>query len=118
VVTKSLALDVEVLMANDSDHLLRAVLSVTARVAFPPTKLAEIVLARGASTKQREAFNLCDGSRSQATIAKKLKLDGGNFSRTVARWIEEGVMFRLGDGRDARLLHVYPLTEGKKGAGR
>jgi len=70
-----------------------------------------MVLARGAGPKQVAAFNLCDGSRSQGDIAKVLKLDAGNFSRTVGRWIDEGVVFRLGDGREAKLLHVYPLPE-------
>lgn len=93
-------------MPDNSESLLRAVLSVTARQTFPPDKLAEMV----GPTKQVKAFNLCDGSQSQTDIAKSLKLDSGNFSRTVARWVEEGIVFRLGEGRDAKLLHVYPLN--------
>jgi hypothetical protein len=113
----ALSCDDEAIMPNDSDSLLRAVLSVTARLAFPLEKLAEIVISKGSSVKQVRAFNLCDGSRSQAAIAKTLKLDAGNFSRTVARWVEEGIVFRLGEGREARLLHVYPLTQGNQTKG-
>jgi len=98
-------------MASDNEALLRAILSVTARQAFPPERLAEIVLAKGAGVKQVEAFNLCDGSKTQGEIAKDSKLDAGNFSRTVSRWVDEGVVFRLGEGREARLLHVYSLPD-------
>lgn len=106
-------------VSNHNEALLRAILAVTARQTFPPDRLTEIVMAKGASTKQVAAFNLCDGSRGQGEIAKALKLDQGNFSKTVARWIEAGVLFRLGVGREAKLLHVYPLAEAatkKKGA--
>jgi hypothetical protein len=96
---------------TDSDVLLRAILSVTARVSIPPKKLVEIVMPRGTAERLMRAYNLCDGSNTQGDIAKKLKLDQGNFSRTVARWSEEGIVFRLGEGRGARLVHVYPLTK-------
>ncbi|GMU83076.1 MAG: hypothetical protein AMXMBFR47_29470 [Planctomycetota bacterium] len=92
-----------------SDALLRAILTVVARGVFPPSKLSEIVFPKGAGAKQVHAYNLCDGSKSQADITKILKLDPGNFSRTVARWIDSGIVFRLGEGREAKLLHVYPL---------
>lgn len=98
-------------MSNNSEVLLRAILSVSARGAIPPRKLLRIVMPTGSSEKQRQAYNLCDGTRTQAEIAKSLKLDQGNFSRTLGRWIEEGVVFRLGEGRDSRLLHLYPLTK-------
>jgi hypothetical protein len=96
-------------MSDNSEALLRAVLSVTARQTFPPDKLAEIVLSKGAGAKQLAAFNLCDGTKGQGEIAKTLKLDSGNFSKTVGRWIDSGIVFRLGEGREAKLLHVYPL---------
>lgn len=98
-------------MADNSETILRAILSVVARQTFPADKLAEIVRPTGASAKQVKAFNLCDGTTGQGEIAKALKLDSGNFSRTVSRWVDEGVLFRLGEGRDAKLLHVYPLPE-------
>ncbi len=103
-------------MPDNNEPLLRAILSVTARQTFPPDKLTEIVLSKRASAKQLTAFNLCDGTSTQSDIAKSLKLDQGNFSRTVARWVDEGVVFRIGKGREAKLLHVYPLN--KKGTSK
>jgi hypothetical protein len=99
-------------MSENTEALLRAVLSVTGRQAFPPDRLVEIVLFKGAGGKQLQAFNMCDGTKGQAEIAKALKIDSGNFSRTVSRWIDAGIVFRLGEGRDAKLLHVYALPKG------
>jgi hypothetical protein len=98
-------------MADVTSDLLRALLTVTARTAFPVEKLAGIVQATGASEKQLTAYNMCDGNRGQAEVAKALSLDAGNFSRTVGRWIDAGIVFRLGDGRDGKLMHVYPLPK-------
>ena len=94
-------------MADNSEALLRAILAICGRQTFSPERLTEIVSPGGA--KHVQAFNLCDGSKGQGEIGKALKLDSGNFSRTVSRWIEEGVVVRLGEGREAKLLHVYPL---------
>ena len=62
-----------------------------------------------AGEKQLRAYNLCDGSRTQADIAKELGLDPGNFSKTLTRWIDEGIVIRIGEKRESRPLHVYPL---------
>ena len=99
-------------MTNNSDVLLRAILATVGRQAFPAAELAELVAPKGGGSKQVRAYNMCDGTKSQAEIAKALKLDAGNFSRTVARWVDAGIMFRLGSGREATLLHVYPLNVG------
>lgn len=96
-------------MADVTSDLLRALLTVAARATFPAEKLAGIVQAGGAGETQLAAYNMCDGSRGQSEIGKALSLDAGNFSRTVARWIDAGIMFRLGEGREAKLMHVYPL---------
>jgi len=99
-------------MANSTETLLRALLSVTGRQAIPPMHLVKLVNpANATSGKQVKAYNLCDGTRTQAAIAKSLKLDQGNFSRTVGRWIDAGILFRLGEGREAKLLHLYPLEK-------
>lgn len=97
-------------MADNNETILRAILSAVARQTFPVDRLLEIVLPTGASAKQLAAYNHCDGTKGQGEIAKALKLDAGNFSRTVSRWVDEGVVVRLGEGRDAKLLHVYPLS--------
>jgi hypothetical protein len=97
-------------MADNSELLLRAILATTARQAFPVDRIVEIVVSKGGD-KQLRGYNMCDGTRGQSEIAKLLKLDQGNFSRTVGRWVDAGIVFRLGTGRDAKLLHVYPLPE-------
>lgn len=94
-------------MTDQTDDLLRALVNVMGRVAIPPEKLRAIVAPGSRAEKQEKAYNLCDGTRQQADIVKKLGLDPGNFSRTVKRWEELGVLFRV--GRDAHLLHLYPL---------
>lgn len=95
---------------------LRAILATVARQTFSPSRIIEI-MGPSAGEKQHRAFNLCDGTRTQAEIAKELGLDSGNFSKTIGRWIDEGILIRVGEKREARPLHVYPLPEAyiKKG---
>lgn len=99
------------------DSFLRAILATVARQTFPPARIVEII-GPGATEKQFRAFNLCDGSKTQAEIGKELGLDPGNFSKTINRWIDEGIVIRVGEKREARPLHVYPLPEAflKKGS--
>lgn len=92
------------------ETFLRAILATVARQTFSPSKIIEI-MGPNAGEKQRRAFNLCDGSKSQAEIIKELGLDSGNFSKTLSRWVDEGIVIRVGEGREAKPLHVYPLPE-------
>jgi hypothetical protein len=92
------------------DALLRAILATLAWQTFSPAKIIEIV-GSGAGEKQRRAYNLCDGTRTQADVAKELGLDQSNFSKTITRWIDEGIVIRVGEKRESRPLHVYPLPE-------
>ncbi len=87
--------------------LLKAILAIVARTVFPPDVLHQIVAPTAGSTKQLLAYNLCDGETPQTEIGKKAKLDSGNLSRLIAKWIEAGVVIRVGD--DRLPLHVYPL---------
>ena len=80
------------------------------RIAFSPENLRTIVAPKANGDKQVEAYNLCDGHTSQSDIAKKTGLDGGNLSRSISRWVEEGVMFRVEP--DNHPLHIYPLRKG------
>ena len=98
-------------MEDNTNGLLRALLQLAGRAVFREEQLRQIVLAKGASQKQLRAYNLCDGSRGQAQIGSELRLDAGNFSRTVRRWQQAGVIFKLGEGREAKLLHLYELPE-------
>jgi len=96
-------------MPNDTDTLLRAMLCTIGRSAFTVRQVYDLVNPKGRGAKQIKAYNLADGSKTQAQILSATKLDQGNFSRTVTRWIESGIMFRLGEGRESRLLHIFPI---------
>lgn len=89
---------------------LRAILATVARQTFPPTAIYELVAVGADKAKQVSAYNLCDGSRSQAEIAKAAGLDQGSFSRTLSRWIDAGIVIRVGERRDVTPVHVYPLS--------
>lgn len=82
------------------------------RIAFPPNVLAAIV-APGSrkNDKTTKAYNLCDGTRTQAQVTKETGVDSGNLSRSVNKWIASGVLFRIGGGKDAKLMHLYPIDK-------
>ena len=94
---------------SNTDELLKAILATVARNTFPPTALAKIVAPTAGSKKQLIAYNMCDGETPQAEICKKTKLLKGNLSGSITRWVEAGVMVRVGP--DRLPLHVYPLSE-------
>lgn len=99
-------------MSEDSElnYLLRFAIQVVGRLAIPPETVSEII---GGRTKQIEAFNLCDGTRTLGEIVKETGINDGNLSRTVARWEANGILIRIGEGKGARLLHIYPISEMK-----
>lgn len=105
-------------MDGETKSLLKALLSVSSRIAFNEEEVRLIVAPTKAQIKQIRAFNECDGRQTQAGIAKKLRLDAGNFSRTVKRWIDAGIVHRVEfDGEDC-LLHVFPISESQPSAKR
>jgi DNA-binding HxlR family transcriptional regulator len=94
---------------DTNESLLRAILATVARGAFPPAVIYKIVAPLPGSDKQLVAYNLCDGQTPQAEIAKKAKLYQSNLSTSIARWIEAGVVVRV--GKEQFPMHVYPLTK-------
>jgi hypothetical protein len=95
--------------SNDiGEQLLECLVQIIGRVAIPADKVSEIV---GDNSKQIKAFNLCDGRTPLMEIAKKCRIDKGNFTRTASRWVANGIAFWLGSGKDARLFHIYPIPE-------
>jgi hypothetical protein len=94
---------------SNSDAYLRAILGVVARQAIPPTKLASQIGVGATKLKQIEAYNLCDGSLTQGEIAKKVGLDSGNFSKTMGRWTEDGLVVRTEIAGQSRPVHLYPI---------
>ena len=95
---------------GNAEVYLRAMMSLIARQTFSPEKLRGLVSTRG-TDKLLRAFNVCDGEKSQTEISTKLKIDAGQFSRTVKQWLDDGIVIKIGDSRNARLVHVYPLPE-------
>jgi hypothetical protein len=94
---------------DTTEALLKGILAVVARTAFPPEAIYKIVAPTTGSDKQVLAYNLCDGGTPQNVIGKRAKLDSGNLSRSINRWIEAGVVIRI--GADQFPLHLYPLTK-------
>jgi len=94
-------------MSDATETLLRAILSTVARQTYSEGRLRDIVMPRGSGPAQMKAYNACDGTKNQSEIAKAEGLDRGNFSRTLARWEEAGIIFRVGP--DEKPLHIYPL---------
>jgi len=99
----------ERLTMDASESLLRAILATVARQTFPPSEVFRIVSPNAGGSKQVLAYNLCDGRTPQSEIGKKAKLDKGSLSRTISRWVEAGIVVRL--GAEQLPLHVYPLTK-------
>lgn len=97
---------------NTTEALLKGILATVGRAAFPPEVLLEIVAPTKGSAKQVLAYNLCDGETPQADIGKRAGLDKGNLSRTITRWIEAGIVIRI--GTEGHPLHLNPLPAGLK----
>ena len=98
---------------STTDALLKGILATLGRTAFPPETLQKIIAPTTGSGKQLLAYNLCDGETPQTEIGKRAKLDRGSLSRSIAKWIEAGVIIRV--GADENPLHLYPLMNFKPG---
>ena len=92
-----------------NESLLKAILAAVSRQAFPPDSIARILNAGPGGTKQIAAYNSCDGATPQATIGKRAGLDKGSLSRSIARWVDAGIVIRVGSQQLP--LHVYPLSK-------
>jgi len=92
---------------DTTESLLKGILGTVARTAFPPEALYKIVAPTAGSDKQVLAYNLCDGETPQAEIGKRAKIDSGNLSRCIAKWVEAGLVIRVGTNQHP--LHLYPL---------
>jgi len=91
------------------NDLLECGLQILGRAVIPPSKVRKII--REKNKKQIQAFNLCDGTLTVTEIAKKCRLNQGNLSRTMAMWCENGIAFKIGNGKNARFRHLYPLPK-------
>ena len=90
-----------------TDFLLPG-LQLLGRLAIPLDQIIKII---GSGKKQLRAYNLCDGTKQQLDIAKESKIAPGNFNNTLDRWVENGIIFLVGNSARKRPLHVYPVPE-------
>jgi predicted transcriptional regulator len=90
------------------EQLVGCLLQVVGRSVIPENRVRGLI---GKGKKNLRAFNMCDGRNTQKEIAKKLKIDQGQLSKTFTRWVESGIAFRLGEDKESRLLHIYPVTK-------
>jgi len=96
--------------ASETDELLRVLIGVMGRVAFPPKALRDVVRGPGrAADKYVKAYNLCDGTRSMREVGRMSELDSSNMIKAISRWVEAGVVFRLGS--EGRPVHLYRLGD-------
>ena len=96
---------------SDEISLLRAILQLTARQMFNEEELQKLISPKK-HTKYLEAYNLCDGIRTQGEVADKMQLDSSNFSKVVGKWVSSGIAFRLGEGgKEVKILHAYPIED-------
>jgi len=94
---------------SGTDELLRVLIGLMGRVAFPQKTLRTIVRGPGkAGDKYVKAYNLCDGTRAMREVARLADLDSSNMSKAISRWVEAGVAFKLGS--DSRPVQLYRLT--------
>ena len=93
---------------DTNESLLRAIFATIGRNTFPRKAVLAIVALRENSEKNLVAYNLCDGNTPQIEIAKRAKLDKSNFGKALARWVDAGIVVRV--GKEEHPLHVYPLS--------
>jgi hypothetical protein len=102
---------------SETNELLRALLAVTGRVAFPEERLRAI-LSPTSNTAYLAAYRLCDGKTALTAIAKAVGVDHSNLSKTISKWIELGVAFRAGPKRLPLHLYALPTDDAKPPAPR
>jgi hypothetical protein len=90
----------QICAVRDSD-LLRVLVALAGRIAFPPEQLSQIVGPYAA------AYNMCTGEVTLASVARATAIDKSNLRKAVLRWEQAGVVFRVGaEGRPMRLYSL------------
>jgi len=85
---------------RDSD-LLRVLVALAGRIAFPPEQLVQIVGPYSA------AYNMCTGEQTLSSIARATGFDKSNLRKAILRWEEAGAIFRVGP--EGLPLRLYAL---------
>lgn len=92
----------------DEKDLLRCLVHVAGRIAIPAKDVRALI---GNGKNRVKAYNLLDGSQTIQEVSGATRIDQGNLSRAASRWVKNGIAFWIGEGNDARLLHIYPIPE-------
>jgi len=91
--------------------LLRVLVALAGRIAFPPEQLSQIV------GPYADAYNMCTGELTLAALARATTIDKSNLRKAILRWEEAGVIFRVGP--EGRPLRLYSLAAtGDRGRGK
>jgi len=97
----------DAMRVRDSD-LLRVLVALAGRIAFPPEQLVQIVGPYSA------AYNMCTGETTLSSIARATGFDKSNLRKAILRWEEAGAIFRVGpDGLPLR-LYALPARAGNQ----
>jgi len=93
---------------SESTDLLRALVGLIGRAAFPEHKLRDLVSPSGNSA-YFHAYRMCDGRTPLTAIVKQTGIDSSNLSKAVGKWVDAGVMFRIGPKHLP--LNLYAVTQ-------
>jgi len=98
-------------MSDNTDFYLKMIMQLIARQTFSASDVAAHVCPTKKSTKSLKAYNLCDGTRSQAEIGKVCGIDRANCQKMIKRWELEGLILRVPHGKELHPLHIFPISE-------
>ena len=97
------------------EWLLECLIHIIGRAAIKVEEVRRLATIKGKYTQEYiHAFNFCDGTLTLSNIAEKTGVDQGNLSRVVDRWVKNGIAFRYEEGKEVKLLHVFPIPENSK----
>lgn len=107
------AVDSQVVSSLRDRDLLRVLVALAGRIAFPPDRLLAIVGPYAA------AYNMCTGEATLASVARAAGIDKSNLRKAVLRWEQAGVLFRVGAQGLPLALYSLPIPEeAGRGKGR
>lgn len=98
------------MQVRDSD-LLRVLVALAGRIAFPLEQLFQIVGPYSA------AYNMCTGEMTLSSIARATGFDKSNLRKAILRWEEVGAIFRVGPEGLPLRLYALPIRAGGQGRG-
>jgi hypothetical protein len=105
------AFEPKVTHVRDSD-LLRVLVALAGRIAFPLEQLVQIVGPYSA------AYNMCTGEMTLSSIARATGFDKSNLRKAILRWEEAGVIFRVGPDDLPLRLYALPARAGNHVRGK